>query len=658
MSMFNIIRKIRGKLTVFPFIYFLVLSPMLLKAVGIQERFSSPAGLIANFLLLATSYFAYKEQDKFEDFYLIIAINILSVMATLYFFEGAGTAFIFINMLLMINLFNNIEFSREEGILLHFSLSILLLCWILVIDMPNGRGGNMWEPGGVLINPCSFGILSLAFYFHSTILVGLLPIEKKAIKVLLAVGLFALGVYFIYISKCRASLLALFAFAGMQLFRKLLRGHYRKILLAMLAASLLFPLLYIALYYAVGRFEFLGKNFFSGRQIVWESVIDVILKYPILGCGSQAIIRVEGRLFAEPHNLFLGVWKMLGIIPVISLFIVLLSGKNIDKVEGGNVLAKTMFIACLITSTVETLLNGGEYYVFYLSLLATYNLKERAIVGKNGFIHDPLYSTQKREYKRGKNVLPTDIPKKIHYCWFGGKPLNKLGRKCLKSWKKYFPDYEIIEWNESNFDLNACPYVKEAYEAKKWAFVSDYVRFKVLYEQGGIYFDTDVEVIQSFEEILHRGPFFGCENPNLETGVHVAPGLGCAVAPGNPLYLELIQHYEESSFLNEDGSLNLYTVVDRTTDILKAHGLQETMEVQKVEDILIYPAEYFCPIDMNSNELKKTENTYSIHRYAASWVTGKERFRGKIYSFIYRYFGKGAADWFRNVMGGRTSNKK
>ena len=90
------------------------------------------------------------------------------------------------------------------------------------------------------------------------------------------------------------------------------------------------------------------------------------------------------------------------------------------------------------------------------------------------------------------------IPKKIHYCWFGGKPLNKLGKKCLKSWKKHFPDYEIIEWNESNFDLNCCQYVKEAYEAKKWAFVSDYVRYKVLYEQGGVYFDTDVEVIKSF----------------------------------------------------------------------------------------------------------------------------------------------------------------
>ena len=117
------------------------------------------------------------------------------------------------------------------------------------------------------------------------------------------------------------------------------------------------------------------------------------------------------------------------------------------------------------------------------------------------------------------------IPKIIHYCWFGGKPLNKLGKKCLKSWKKFFPDYKIIEWNEGNFDINCCQYVKEAYEAKKYAFVSDYVRFKVLYEQGGLYFDTDVEVIKPFDAILINGNFMGCENA-VSDNIAVAAGLG------------------------------------------------------------------------------------------------------------------------------------
>ena len=108
------------------------------------------------------------------------------------------------------------------------------------------------------------------------------------------------------------------------------------------------------------------------------------------------------------------------------------------------------------------------------------------------------------------------IPKIIHYCWFGGNPLDKLGQKCLDSWKQYFPDYEIKEWNETNFDVNCCQYIKEAYAAKKWAFVSDYARFKILYEQGGVYFDTDVEVIKPFDDILIKGNYMGCEKQGTD----------------------------------------------------------------------------------------------------------------------------------------------
>lgn len=243
------------------------------------------------------------------------------------------------------------------------------------------------------------------------------------------------------------------------------------------------------------------------------------------------------------------------------------------------------------------------------------------------------------------------IPKKIHYCWFGGKPLNKLGKKCLKSWKKHFPDYEIIEWNENNFDFNCCQYVKEAYEAKKWAFVSDYARYKILYEQGGIYFDTDVEVIKGFEDILDQGSFMGCENPVVEIDAAVNPGLGCAAEPGLTFYREILDDYEKSSFLNEDGSLNLYTIVERTTDLLKKYGLKNTMDIQRVADINVYPAEYFCPIDMRSGVLNITENTRSIHRYAASWESKYSVIRGKIYRFINRTFGERVAEQFKKVLG-------
>ena len=247
------------------------------------------------------------------------------------------------------------------------------------------------------------------------------------------------------------------------------------------------------------------------------------------------------------------------------------------------------------------------------------------------------------------------IPKIIHYCWFGGKPLNKLGRKCLKSWKKFFPNYEIIEWNERNFDLNCCRYVQEAAKEKKWAFVSDYARYKILYEQGGVYFDTDVEVIKLFDDILANGAFMGCENPDLNSTYAVNPGLGVAVAPGLGFYKEVLEDYEKSSFYNDDGSLNLYTIVQRTTDLLRKHGLKDSMEIQPVADITIYPAEYFCPINMRTGELVITENTHSIHRYAASWVDNKSRIRGKIYCFIARLFGEKLANKIRKIFGRKTN---
>ena len=247
------------------------------------------------------------------------------------------------------------------------------------------------------------------------------------------------------------------------------------------------------------------------------------------------------------------------------------------------------------------------------------------------------------------------IPKKIHYCWFGGKPLTALGQKCLESWRKYFPDYEIIEWNETNFDVNCCQYVKEAYKAEKWAFVSDYARFKILYEHGGIYFDTDVEVIKSFDDILEKGNFMGCENKistaNPGLGLAVAPGLGLAVAPGLGLVKEILNDYENDSFLNDDGSLDLTTIVTRTTNILKRHGLENINELQIVADVNIYPVDYFCPIDMSSGRLIITENTHSIHRYVGSWETKKNKFRGRIYRFINRFLGEKIAEKIRKVVG-------
>lgn len=214
------------------------------------------------------------------------------------------------------------------------------------------------------------------------------------------------------------------------------------------------------------------------------------------------------------------------------------------------------------------------------------------------------------------------IPKVIHYCWFGGNQLPESAVKCIESWKKYCPDYEIKEWNESNFDVHCCDYVCEAYEAKRWAFVSDYARFKILYENGGIYFDTDVELIRPIDDIIARGGFMGAENAvsgSRSGGVNVAPGLGLAVTPGNEFYREMLEGYHHSHFVKEDGSLNLKTVVAYTTELLRKNGLEDKNDIQQIAGFYIYPKEYFCPLDYESGKLDMTEQTRSIHHYSATW---------------------------------------
>lgn len=226
------------------------------------------------------------------------------------------------------------------------------------------------------------------------------------------------------------------------------------------------------------------------------------------------------------------------------------------------------------------------------------------------------------------------LPKVIHYCWFGRNPLPPLAVKCINSWKRYLPDYEIKEWNEDNFDINMIPYTKEAYEAKKYAFVSDFARFWILYKFGGLYFDTDVEVIKPLNEIIARGSFMGCENDATDTKVaNVAPGLGLGAKQEQDFYKEMIALYSKLHFINEDGTLNLTTVVQYTTELLCCHGLEKSNMVQNCAGIWIYPKEYFCPLDSKLT-LNITSNTLSIHHYGGSWLPLNKRIIKMIKRFI------------------------
>lgn len=232
------------------------------------------------------------------------------------------------------------------------------------------------------------------------------------------------------------------------------------------------------------------------------------------------------------------------------------------------------------------------------------------------------------------------IPKVIHYCWFGRNPLPPLAVKCIESWKKFLPDYEIKEWNEDNFDVSIISYTKEAYEAKKYAFVSDYARFWILYHYGGLYFDTDVEIIKPMDDIIARGPFMGCENEanpkatptELDLGCN--PGLGLGCNPGLLFYKEMLDLYGTLHFVNPNGSYNQKTIVSYTTEMLCLYGLKNINEVQECADMWIYPKEYFCPIDCNSKKCIITKETRTIHHYAATWFSHKEKFISYMTSLI------------------------
>lgn len=243
------------------------------------------------------------------------------------------------------------------------------------------------------------------------------------------------------------------------------------------------------------------------------------------------------------------------------------------------------------------------------------------------------------------------IPKVIHYCWFGGNPLPKSAKKCISSWKKYLPDYEIKEWNESNFDVNSIPYTEDAYKAKKYAFVSDYARFKILHEHGGVYFDTDVEAIAGMADILEQGSFMAWETPSGNGVYKIAPGLGLAAKPQEELYSEILSGFENLNYYNADGTRNEYSMIPLVTDILQAHGMKPDGSLQVVCDTTLYPDDYFCPMNALTGIITRTPNTRTIHHYSMSWMTEKQQRRLRITRFVRRIFGSELLERIKKVIG-------
>jgi mannosyltransferase OCH1-like enzyme len=221
----------------------------------------------------------------------------------------------------------------------------------------------------------------------------------------------------------------------------------------------------------------------------------------------------------------------------------------------------------------------------------------------------------------------------INYCWFGGNPLPEIAQKCISSWRKFFPNLEIKEWNESNYNVHKIPFIDESYSLKYFAFVSDYARLDILYNYGGLFFDIDVEVIKSFDDINISEEFLTMEGPG-----RVNPGTLMNLNKKNWLLKELMQFYESHHFINRDGSYNTIVSPYITTKILKKHGLKSIDVLQNINGIKIYPTDYFCSKSFNTGIINITENSHAIHHYLGSWLSDEYKNSIKLIWDIYEKY--------------------
>ena len=228
------------------------------------------------------------------------------------------------------------------------------------------------------------------------------------------------------------------------------------------------------------------------------------------------------------------------------------------------------------------------------------------------------------------------IPKEIHYCWFGNKEKTNLAKKCINSWKTVLKDYKIQEWNEKNFDVTQNEYTKYCYENEKWAFLSDYARLKIIYENGGIYFDTDVEVLASFDDLLKYTAFFGRE------GKYINTGLGFGAEKNNSLIKDIMQSYEK---IIPTENYSFIPCPRLNTPFFKDYGFNvDTDNIEEKNNIIVLTSTILNPFDDQTGVLNKTTYTKSIHWYGKSWMSLKSKVRNKITRKLHKYLG---VDFFR-----------
>lgn len=220
------------------------------------------------------------------------------------------------------------------------------------------------------------------------------------------------------------------------------------------------------------------------------------------------------------------------------------------------------------------------------------------------------------------------IPKIIHYCWFGGSDVPASVKACIATWKKFCPDYEIRLWDESNFDVNSHPFVKKAYECKAWAFVTDYVRLCIIYENGGVYLDTDVELLKNLDDLLQNKCYFG-----LQQGKKLcATGLGFGAEKGASILYKLMASYDKIEFDPENKASLACPILN--TQVLMDNGYIFKDDIFKNDEFTVYPPCYFDPYSTQNKSNILNEHTYSIHHYNASWCSWLQRMKRKIVLLI------------------------
>ena len=227
------------------------------------------------------------------------------------------------------------------------------------------------------------------------------------------------------------------------------------------------------------------------------------------------------------------------------------------------------------------------------------------------------------------------LPKVIHYCWFGRGEKSALIQKCIQSWEQYLPGWQIQEWNEDNFDVDACDYTREAYAAKKYAFVSDYARFWALYHHGGVCFCTDVELLRPLDALLEETPAV----MGFEMMDHVNPGTIMSGLPGSDLIAEVLHEYDQRHFM-VDGKPDKTTIVATGTNMLRRHGFTGGNRMQQVGEFTIYPMEYFCPFEHETQMMLVTPNTYAMHHFTATWSPWYRKLRFRLIGLAARTLGR------------------